>query len=133
MLRNKKGTLVAALALTTFFAAGFLWPKGGFTKDRSLCSFRLAFGQGCPGCGMTRSVTSFLRGDLERSVEMHLFGPVIVGVAATLWFVSVFSLVSRDPIRMHFHARSWTVGLIAFLVLYVGYWVYRLITHTTPV
>jgi hypothetical protein len=43
-------------------------------KTPTLCPSRLLFGVGCPGCGMTRSLTHLLHGRLRESFATHRLG-----------------------------------------------------------
>ena len=50
----------------------------------TLCPFRLATGLPCPGCGSTRAVAAFCRGDLVAAWQFNPVGllTVLVGVLA---------------------------------------------------
>ena len=43
-----------------------------------LCPFRAVTGLDCPGCGMTRSCTHTMHGDLWHALELHPLGPLVV-------------------------------------------------------
>ena len=131
MLPGKKSWLGVFLLTSAFFAAGVLWPKAGF-GGVTICSFRRMTGHGCPGCGMTRSVTALLQGEIRRSVEMHLFGPVLVLVVAGYWIRSGVELFRPTPRPFSFSGVGWTIGLTTFIVLYLIYWGVRLGAGNTP-
>jgi hypothetical protein len=40
----------------------------------------------CPGCGITKSIMFLYKGELDKSLSYHLFGPLVV-------IVSLFSIV----------------------------------------
>ncbi len=42
-----------------------------------LCGFRRATGLDCPGCGLTRSVTATLHGQLNHAVDWNPVGPLV--------------------------------------------------------
>lgn len=128
----KRGHLIWALLMTAFFVTAVVWPRAMMDRAPSPCMFRYAFGHGCPGCGMTRSVTSLLQGDVRRSIQMHAFGPLLVLIAAGLWIRSVSALLRANPAPVDFGSIGWTIGLAIFLAFYVMYWIYRVATHTTP-
>lgn len=44
-----------------------------------LCPFRLLTGYPCPFCGMTRGISSLLRGRFRDALEFHLFAPIVLG------------------------------------------------------
>ena len=43
--------------------------------EQSICPFKLLTGFPCPGCGITKSLIFLYKGDLEKSIYYHLFGP----------------------------------------------------------
>ena len=47
-----------------------------------LCPFRRATGLPCPTCGMTRSVSAALHGDLRASITHHPVGPAVLALVA---------------------------------------------------
>jgi hypothetical protein len=48
----------------------------------TVCPFRLLTGHRCPLCGLTRSVSSLLRGEMRRSFREHPAGPVLFAGSA---------------------------------------------------
>ncbi len=63
--------LFQAVALGALALGLFLPPQGlGFT----LCVFYTLTGLPCPGCGLTRSVSGLLHGDLAHSLRYHPLG-----------------------------------------------------------
>jgi hypothetical protein len=130
-LARKKWWLLTALLVTAALAAGFFWPRR-WLEGPSLCQMRMVVGYPCPGCGMTRSIASLLHGEVAVSVRMHAFGPVLVLFAGWVWLRSVRALLSPDPRPLDLTRPAWTAGLIAFIVLYVAYWIARLATDSVP-
>jgi hypothetical protein len=59
----------------------------------TLCPFALAGLAHCPGCGLGRSLSFLLHGDIARSIEMHCLGIPALGVIA----VRCFRLLARTP------------------------------------
>ncbi len=56
------------------------------------CPFRRVTGVDCPGCGITRACTAFVRGNFLESLKYHWFGSVLMlglGVAAGQNFVQI--------------------------------------------
>lgn len=51
------------------------------------CLFTTATGIQCPACGLTRSVASIARGDLEASLAYHPVGIGLAGVALAAFLV----------------------------------------------
>ena len=96
-----------------------------------LCPFRWLTGIICPGCGMTRSVISFVRGDFLSSLYFHPFGSILV---TGLGFLGSLRLADRLRNKAHFPAlRNWyarytlRISLI-FLAAVLLLWALRLVT-----
>lgn len=67
--------LAAVLVLGAGHVMGIsLWP----------CFFASVTGLPCPGCGMTRAVTSLLRGEWGKAMAFHPFAPGFLVMAALL-------------------------------------------------
>jgi hypothetical protein len=68
-------------------------PPAGLGFD--LCLFKVTTGRPCPGCGLTRSVSSALTGQLGQAVSHHPFGPLVLLaallVASSLLWPRAFS------------------------------------------
>ena len=47
-----------------------------------ICGWRAITGLPCPGCGLTRSVSCTVRGELAAAWAYHPFGPVLLALAA---------------------------------------------------
>lgn len=92
------------------------------------CPFFVATGLPCPGCGLSRAMSSLVHGEWWAAVRAHPFAPVfLVG-----WVVLVGGLVLPRVRRLGFarwldrvEERSRVVGLV--LLAFVGFGVARLI------
>lgn len=84
--------LLAMAALTLGAAVGLEVAPGGekvLVGPRGwplpqLCMWRTLLGRRCPGCGLTRSVVTFLHGDYARAFLYHPLGPLVL-LAAWGW------------------------------------------------
>ena len=116
------------LVVTTVFilAAAFYRPE-----PPSVCFSRTVSGVSCPGCGLVRSVTSLARGGVSDSVRYHLFGPLVLVAGIVLWGISLYGLVRRRSYRLPDSPQFHSVLAIS-VVLFLGYWVARLGTGSTP-
>jgi hypothetical protein len=70
------GAVAAALMLQPAPPAGALSLAG--IELPGVCAFKAATGVPCPGCGLTRSFVSAVRGDLSTSLAHHRMGAVIL-------------------------------------------------------
>ncbi|MBM3765322.1 MAG: DUF2752 domain-containing protein [Acidobacteria bacterium] len=88
-----------------------------------LCPFRLLTGYPCPFCGMTRGVSSILRGRLRDALEFHFFAPLVfagivgwivieTGRAAGVWRAERLRRLALDP-------APW-LGFLIVCTIYVG-------------
>ena len=60
-----------------------------------VCVFHEVTGLPCPGCGLTRGMTAFARGDVRQALHWHPFTPVF---ALGLVLMVVTTLL-REPLR----------------------------------
>jgi len=78
-------------------------PPSWVLSGPPLCPFRLLTGLPCPGCGLTRSVVSFLHGDVAGAIAFHPLGPLVVAALALAVLVG--------PLSAQLHARGWAPGV----------------------
>ena len=52
-----------------------------------VCMTRRCLGLNCPGCGLTRSIVSFLHGRYMASLQFHVLGPVVL-FGSWIWAIS---------------------------------------------
>lgn len=83
------GRLGLYLAWIGFFV---LVPTSFFESHRSVCLFRNILGRECPGCGMTRAVSSLLHGDLAGALQ---YNRLIVVVFPLLCYI-LMRAVARE-------------------------------------
>lgn len=99
--------------LAAFLHDGFLWACAAFTLAFVLmppdglgidvCACKRLTGAPCPGCGMTRCGSNFVRGDFRRGLRYHPFGLAVIPACAAL------GLLGLTP-------RRWREGLRAALL-----------------
>lgn len=94
----------------------------------SVCIFERATGLPCPGCGLTRSMTAAVRGDITASLSFHRLGLV------TMIYISlqlVFSLVVLGFPRLRERLQGWgrflNKGLIFLGILFLINWMVTLV------
>jgi hypothetical protein len=92
------------------------------------CPIRQCWGVICPSCGLTRSFVALASGRIDRSLEYHLFGPIIfVGLAIALGHY-LYELKCGHPIRSF--ARAWLNRppvALSLLCSFCGYYLLRLL------
>lgn len=92
------------------------------------CAFARIFGMPCPGCGSTRSVRAFVRGDLDGVLQHNPFGLLMAAVLGVFVVQALVSVFVRGDYR---DVGSGRVGLgakyalIVVAVLEVLLWIAR--------
>ena len=96
------------------------------------CPLHATTGIPCPGCGLTRSVTSLLHGHIGESLAWHPLGPMLL---VGLLFALVAALLPAKPrdafsnLLARVESRTWiTIFLFGLLVLL---WIMR-VAHLPP-
>ena len=92
------------------------------------CPLLSTLGVPCPGCGLSRSVTAFARGDWQYSFTMHAFAPLFF-IAALL--VAAAALLpdrqKRSLIKTVEALERRTAITAILLIAFVIYWLVRLL------
>ena len=70
-----------------FLGLSIFLPTRGMGID--ICLMHRLTGLPCPGCGLTRSITSMTHGELFRAAAYHPFGPLIWALLVALTVYSV--------------------------------------------
>lgn len=122
--------VIAFLALSAAFALLAVWRPSD--NGLPVCAFKLGTGVACPGCGMTRAVAALLKGDPARSVTYHAFAPVIVIGGALTWLALALGFVTGRNFIPGFSSRVVTIALLAFIGLFIAYWLFRLRQGSAP-
>jgi hypothetical protein len=95
----------------------------------SLCTFKNLTGLPCPGCGLVRSITAFVHGDIAGSLACHRLGWLaFIYIAAQMLYRLILLVI---PKRRDYFARYGTYltrGLIVVMALLVLNWAHTLIT-----
>lgn len=108
-----------------FIVALFVFPGSG-ADGFVFCPFRAWTGYSCPGCGMTRACTTFVRGDVWHSLEYHPLGALLVlwlTVVALLRGVELWKgrrILQNAPEWVHRAIRLGTIAIFVFVLLFGG-------------
>ena len=96
-----------------------------------LCMFKRLFSLPCPGCGLTRSVSSILHGDFLKSWSYHPLGIFFVATALLFVFNLVMPRQSTAAVRRFFkkHNDPLEILLITFVTFFIGFGGVRLMTY----
>lgn len=117
------------LAWTALLLAAIHPPNGlGF----SVCLLESTTGTPCPGCGLTRSVSCTLRGDLTTACQYHPFGPLFAILFAVIAITGVLPRAARTRLATAIARRERLANrLYCFLVgAFLAYGVARALVAT---
>lgn len=80
------------------------------------CTIRSITGLPCPGCGLTRALLLFLRGDLAGAWVMHPLFWLAIPVLAT-----ILTFMIRDPAKLYSRKATYAwIGVAAlFIIVYL--------------
>jgi hypothetical protein len=92
--------------------AGYIWliityyriVAAGLEPD--VCLFKRVTGIPCPSCGSTRSVLSFLKGDIVGAILLNPFGIIIVCILLVVPFWILFDVLSHKDSLFNFYTRT---------------------------
>ena len=129
---NPKGDRRRGIAplwwLLALVVAAWLYPKTPLT-DWIFCPFRWLTDLRCAGCGMTRSVTSLVRGDWLASLRFHPAGPILLFCLAVVGILRVADRVTNRKVLLTYRER-WsrlvTPISVAIIIALIALWAYRL-------
>jgi hypothetical protein len=93
-----------------------------------ICPSHLVTGLPCPGCGLTRSVSCAIRGDLSLSWHYHPFGAGILLLVAVVAVVGILPAASRARVAAWRKRNSrWLAALgVGYCAVLVAYGVARM-------
>jgi len=95
--------------------------KGGWPELPGWpCPLRALTGFPCPTCFLTRATAAALTGQLEHSLRLHAFGP-LVAIALLVWSIAAIRRRRIVPFRPS------AAALVLIGLALLGYWLVRLI------
>ncbi len=109
------GLTLAAALLGAAVLLGALAPRSLWAGIPAFCPILRVTGRPCPTCGLTRSWSALLHGDLGGALAWHGLGPLLLLVLlATLGFWGVRKVPPRWPLPL-----AWGMALawIAYALL----------------
>lgn len=94
------------------------------------CVFYKATGLSCPGCGMSRSIASLLKGDIAASWSYHPFAFFYVIGAAILAALIILPKNPRTTFLNRLRAIDTRLGITIFIIgLQVIWGIWRIVTE----
>lgn len=72
-------------------------PTSFFESTRTVCIFKNVFGTNCPGCGMTRAVSSVFHGDLAGAFRSNRLVAIVLPL---LFYVCIKAINTAQKNRL---------------------------------
>ena len=94
-----------------------LTSHGHIETEQSLCPFKMMTGFPCPGCGITKSIIFFYQGDLLKSMEYHILGPLVPIVSFIAILVLITELITQ---KNYFSSILYSTKLAYTLAVLLG-------------
>ena len=106
--------IIAAPFLLVYFSPNL-------ESQRSLCPFMRWLGLPCPGCGLTKSLYCYAKGDVITSLSYHPFGIVVQGIALCILILSIFDYKkNRTYVSILLDSNTlWRCFAFLFFVFYI--------------
>lgn len=92
------------------------------------CPVLSVLGVPCPGCGLTRGVTAFARGEWQASLTWHAFAPLFLIAAALVAAAALLPDRKKRSLITKVEALERRTGITAILLIaFMIYWLIRLL------
>jgi len=116
-----------AMGAWGFLVAAMIHPAHGMGVP--LCPSRFVTGIDCPGCGLTRSVSCAVRGELSSSWGYHPFGTPLTALAAGIAIVAILPARIRDGVARHVWKSRIGISRVGIVcgVMFVAFGVARML------
>ncbi len=105
-------------------------PRGHSTHEQlgfAPCGFYVMTGRPCPTCGATTAFAWMVHGHPWMALKTQPFGAVTAVGTAALLAMSLVGIVTAGVPAIRLSRRSSLVLAAAFLALFLGSWLYKLV------
>ena len=130
-------SLAVAVGCLGVFAAAVVInpdPKGVGTHHQlrlEPCGMLRRTGVPCPTCGMTTSVSWFVRGQFLGSLYVQPMGFVLAGLLAMTFWAALYNALTARPVHRLLRSVPARYYLVPLLALAVLAWMWKIGIHTT--
>lgn len=77
-MNDKYWFIIVYFIFGTLLILMFLSDDQKIESRSSLCPMKVLTGLPCPGCGITKSIYFFCKGDIVKSFSYHIYGPLLL-------------------------------------------------------
>lgn len=119
-----------AICAGLFGAAIILVTANMLGQSLWLCSFHELTGKPCPACGLTRGMSSLMRGEAARAVHWNAFTPLFAFAAAVMLVTNLLPNAARDRVVAWVDRVERRTGITwIVLAVFIGYGVWRMFAY----
>jgi hypothetical protein len=123
---RRKKAVIAGLLFAGLLALFFWNPEHIHPVS---CLFHEITGHSCPTCGMTRSLCAVSHWHIREAIRFHPMGPVLYLVCLVLFGKFLFEFTARKEVRIQIKPFIIKSTLLILFILWVGLWIFRLLTE----
>jgi hypothetical protein len=120
---NKK---ILFMLLTVLLILPFIYYP---VEEITVCYMKNLTGFACPGCGITRSLCHFVKGDIKSAIQFHLFGPPVYAIFLCIYFILIYEFVTRRTMKVNINALN--PFFIICVIAFITYWITRILSGTS--
>ncbi|MCX7920136.1 MAG: DUF2752 domain-containing protein [bacterium] len=121
--RTQSWTIFAIL--TVVMVVAYFWHPND--QGIVLCYFRYLTGLPCAGCGLTRSLSAFAKGQFLTSFQYHPFGPLVFLIGIGLWLRAIVELFNQKTVTIVLSEKTKRRLIPLFIIFIISFWAYRII------
>lgn len=107
------------MTLVIPFFIGLNNPENSLEEKQSFCPLKMATGFPCPSCGITKSLVYSYKGNFEKAIGFHAYGPLVI--VFCLFIIVVFSLelkTKKSYFKSYFYNKKIAYFLAITLMMY---------------
>lgn len=90
-------------------------------QETSICPFLYVFHIPCPGCGLTKSIIHFYKGEWEASIHFHWWGGIFILIATCIIILSAYDYWKKKTYteRLLNNSKLWQAIAFFYTLTYL--------------
>lgn len=109
------------------FVAGYIYARLPSVHDLPLCAVKHFLGFDCPGCGMTRAISSLTLLNFRSSIDYHPLGIIVAGWLIYKFIQAVILKTFKKHVSLGLSDTACDVILYTFLAAIFAQWILRVL------